>query len=240
VTYTYSNGIDITITDEENRTTYQKWFGFGDPRDAWLVGVADADGGGWGYHYNTLGQQTLLDPSGASPNRQWTFNARNQLEREVHPESGVTTYTYDAAGNLKTRTDGAFGRTTYHYDANERLVRIDRPGSFADILLDYDHSDNRTLLDNGEVRSSFFYDAASLLRRREDVIDGILFVTGFDYDGNDNLSRISYSSGQTAEYSYDSENRITSRPRRAKDVRLRLRLPPLGRRGFVPHREQHP
>ncbi|MGH9463692.1 MAG: discoidin domain-containing protein [Vicinamibacteria bacterium] len=209
VTYAYSNGIDVTIVDEENRTTFQKWFGFGDPRDAWLVGVADAEGGGWGFHYNTLGQQILLDPPGASHNRQWTFNASSQLEREVHPESGVTTYTYDAAGNLKTRTDAAFGRTTYHYDANERLVRIDRPVPFPDILLAYDHSDNRTLLDNGVVRSTFAHDAANRLTRREDLIDGILFATGFDYDGNDNLARIAYSSGRTAQYSYDSENRIT-------------------------------
>ena len=211
MTYSYSgsNGIDVTIEDEEGRTTVQDWSAFGDPRDARLVKLTDANGAGWQYVYNTLGSQTLLNPPGSVPNRSWTFNSKNQLVQETHPESGTLTYSYRAAGNLESRTDAAFGRTRYHYDGNERLILIDRPGGYGDIAMDYDDSDNRTLLDNGDARSTFTYDGANRLERRDDVIGGETFVTRYGYDGNDNLERIDYPSAQVVQYSYDNENRIT-------------------------------
>ena len=211
MTYSYSgsNGIDVTIEDEEGRTIVQDWSAFGDPRDARLVKLTDAKGAQWQHEYNTLGGQTFLNPPGTAPNRSWTYNSKNQLVQETHPESGMLTYSYDAAGNVKTRTDAAFGRTTFHYDRNERLIRIDRPGGYDDIAMDYDDSDNRILLDNGDARSTFTYDGANRLERRGDVIDGVTFLTRYAYDGNDNLERIDYPSGQAVQYSYDTENRIT-------------------------------
>lgn len=206
--YHYSDGVDVTVTDEENRVTFQNWNAFGDPREPWLWSLRDANNETWSYSYNVLGSLTLVDPPGSGGNRSFFYNTKNQLEDETHPESGTTHYTYYAAGNVKTRQDEEFGVTTYFYDPNERLSSINRPGVVGDTSIGYDGSDNRTFLGNVDVASTFGYDGADRLTSRKDVIKGKTLVTVYTPDANDNIEWIAYPSGTRVRYFYDSENRI--------------------------------
>jgi YD repeat-containing protein len=199
-----------TITDEETHVTKQLWVAFGDPRDARLASATEPGSGSptTEYAYNALGSLTEVSP-GSAAKRSWHYNAKNQLDQEVHPESGTVNYTYYPAGNLKTRVDPAFGTTAYGYDANERLTSIDRPGTVYDTTLGYDGSDNRTLLQNGHVTSTMGYDGANRLDWRIDNIGGLSFTTDNSYDGNDNLTRIDYPSGRAVINTYDTAGRVT-------------------------------
>ena len=214
--YDSTTGIDVTTTDENIRATVQDWSAFGDPRDARLVAVTDAGGTKFSYSYNALGSLTKLTPA-SGPARTWAYFGNGDaggtpglLKSETHPENGTVTYTYYAAGNLKTRNDAAFGGSTYTYDDNERLIGIDRPGTAYDTTIGYDGSDNRTLLQNSHVRSTFGFDGANRLRSRQDVVNSQTLSTTLTPDGNDNVQRIDYPSGNAVVYTYDSENRIST------------------------------
>jgi YD repeat-containing protein len=215
VGYSY-NGIDVTITDENHHATTQNWSGYGSPDEAVLSSVTDAAQNTTQYSYDALGSLTQVSPPTGGA-RTFTYYAAGQsggtpglLKTEQHSESGTVTYTYLAAGNLRTRTDAKGQQTTYSYDANERLTLEDRAGTDYDATIDYDASDNRTLLQNAYVRSTFGYDANNNLQTRTDVTGGRTFTTGYVYWPSDALRWIDYPSGRRAYYTYDSENRIQS------------------------------
>lgn len=216
VQYTYSLGVDVAIKDENQRTTQQDWAAFGDPSDARLASVEDADNNTTSYTYNSLGSLKQVTPS-SGPVRQWTYygsadsnGAHGLLKSETHPENGTVSYTYHAAGNLKTKTDASGQLTTLTYDGNNRLSFVDRPGTLYDTDISYDASDNRTLLENGYVSSDFVNDAANRLTSRTDTINAKSFTTGYTYDSNDNVTRVTYPSQRKVDYGHDVENRITS------------------------------
>jgi YD repeat-containing protein len=206
--YDYSAGIDVTITDEEGHVTAQDWSAFGDPSDARLMSVTDGEGHTFAYAYNGLGRLTQVDQPNA-PARRWTYwPGQDLLKDEIQPESGTTSFAYDAAGRLDTKSDasGVFG---FGYDADDRLTSIDAPGTADDVTMSYDASDNRTDVGNGTVASHFDFDEANRLARRRDTVAGQLFETGYTYDDWDNLKRIDYPSGHSADYDYDREGRLT-------------------------------
>lgn len=225
VAYAFSRGVDVTIEDERGSVTVQDWSACGDPGEARLVKVTDAQGEDWTYTYNALGNLTRVVPP-LGPERTWTYYGSDPggrpglLKAETHPESGTVDYTYDAAGRLDTRTDAHFGTTRFQYDADDRLTAVDRPGGVAhDKTFAWDESGNRALLANAYVRSTLAYDAANRLVSRTDVVNPCFpstpcpaaqtLTTSYPaYDGNDNPLEVVYPSGTRVTWTYDSENRI--------------------------------
>ena len=206
VQYLYHDG-DVTMTDELGRTTTQRWRAFGNPSESRLLSLRDADQKEWTYEYNALGSLTrLLGPEGME--RRWSYDGRNWLRSQTHPESGTTVYDHDPAGNITLKRVG--GReVAYRYDGNDRLTRVDAPDGADDIDIDYDAFDHRTRVANGAVESFFDY-FNNRLDRRRDVIGGRTFATSFDYDSRDNLERIDYHSGRYVIYDYDHADRIVT------------------------------
>jgi YD repeat-containing protein len=215
-TRTYETGGDVRITEQngaEVRITVHDHSSFGEPFEPQLVGVTDAEAGVWTYRYNGLGKLTQVTQPGGTT-RTWTyFPGQDLLQSESHPESGVTTYTYNG-GRLATKTTP---RTTftYGYDANDRLTNITVPGVPTNphsVTMDYDDSDNRILLRNEYVNSSFRYDTSNRLEWRRDIVQGQpdLMQTLYAYDDWDNLRRLDYPSGEVATYTHDTEGRPTS------------------------------
>lgn len=202
-------GIDTRIFDENNHPTFQDWSAFGTPDGARLVAVTDAASKTTNYAYNAIGKLTEVRPP-VGGRHSWTYNAKNFLVSEEHPETGIVRYTHDNVGNVKTRQDRAFGTTLYTYDKVNRLRFVDYPQSAHDTKIDFDESDNRTFLGNSYVGSTFTYDGANRLRSRTDIIDGFPFAVTYTPDGNGNVVQIDYPSGGRASYAYDSENRIAS------------------------------
>lgn len=96
--YDYVEAIDVRITDAENHVTVQDWAAFGDPADAWLLRLVDAKTRSWSFGYTGLGKLASVNQPGDAPNvpsRTW-FYTGDVLDREVHPESGTTTYVHNA------------------------------------------------------------------------------------------------------------------------------------------------
>lgn len=216
VRYAYSAGVDVDVTDENLHVTQQDWSAFGDPGDARLMAVRDAEDYTTSYTYNALGNlKSVTPPSG--PGRQWAYYGLSEaggshglLKSETNPENGSVTYTYYPAGNVKQRTDAKAQTTLFTYDGNTRLTFADRAGTAYDTTIGYDDSDNRTSLGNGFVASTFTYDGGNRLTQRKDVVNSKTLTTIYTPDPNDNIGTITYPSGRKVTYGYDTENRISS------------------------------
>ena len=209
------------IRDQKNRLTTQDWAAFGDPADAHLSGVTDAEGKAWVYRHNALGRLTgVRHPGTAAPSwdRTWGYKVypdgtrTDLVESEVHPESGATTFTYDAAGRLQSKATPT-SSFSYGYDVNDRLTSVDvnAAETVHDLTLDYDDADNRTLLQNSFVKSEFKYDVVNRLEWRKDTVTGEpMRQTNYTYTGWDDVDTISHPSGQTSlTYAYDAQRRVT-------------------------------
>jgi YD repeat-containing protein len=226
VTYRYYDGVDVDVTDEENKKTIQDWTAFGDPSEVRLAAVTDANSKTTSYTYNALGSLTSANFA-EGPDRTWEYFPTNLLKKETHPENGVVSYVYDDAGLLIERRDARFPTqpTRYCYDGNRRLVRVSLPGTSGssncipfDKAIVYDESDNRRSITNGADESSFDYDGVGRLEKRTDTIAGRTFETTFDYDDDDNLRLLGYpllqgtpeSARHFAEFGHDDANRVES------------------------------
>ncbi len=209
---TYGDGT-VTIRDEKDRHTVQRYEAFGDPDEGRLVGVTDADEKNWTYLYDGIGRLgKVTAPDGLE--RSWVYDARGLLLTETHPESGTVTYNeYDAAGVLKRKTDANGTVFQYTYDGNDRVKTINAATATAGTKLttiDYEPgSDNRQLMAVGAVTTRFAYDAAGRLKTRQDAIDGRVYTTSVTYDGNDNATALKYPSGREVRYELDAEGRIS-------------------------------
>ena len=119
-----------------------RYSAFGDPNDARLVFVSDADSKLTRYGYDAFGNLTRVNGPNATgavgslPERLWAYEHRNYLQSEQQPEKGITTYLTDPAGNVLQIADNA-GTTLLHYDGNNRLWKRDAPGTADDLEIHY-------------------------------------------------------------------------------------------------------
>ena len=178
----------VTLEDENNpaRVTVQAWEAVGDPNEARLATLVDADDKTWTYTYNALGR--LLSASHGSVTRTWEFyEGMDLLERETHPESGVTSYGYDAGGVLTTKTDANDITTTYAHDGNDRVTKV-TAGTRETAITYEPGSDNRETAINAFAGIQWTYDGLTgRLQRRRDTIGEKAFTTVFEYDNDDHL-----------------------------------------------------
>jgi len=213
ITISY-DGLTQTITDENGHETVQAWQAFGDPSEARLRSVRDANQQTWTYGYNVVGSLTDVDAPGDHGSRSWRYYAgRNLLETETHPESGTTRYTYDSGGRLWQRFDAKNQRFQHYYDNNDRLTWIETPDNRHDLRFSYDAADNRDTMSSQldgavAVSTTFTYDDANRLTSRRDTIGSRSFTVGYGYDDRDNLVRTTYPSGRAILQRVDAANRI--------------------------------
>ncbi len=130
------------------------------------------------------------------------------------PHANCVAYTYDAAGNLLTRVDNT-GTTTLTFDLLNRPTAKANPTTGESDVASYDAVNSLTSLSGGGKTVYYTYDP-----KVPDVVSIHLpGVTGcgtanincilFDYDGNDNISHITYPNGVVT-----TVTRPTSRPTR--------------------------
>jgi len=204
ITYSYSNS-NVTATDEAGKNTYFTYNAFGSPDEKLLVSVTDALSNTTSYNYNILGSLTNITQGALS--RTFSFDSRNFLTSESHPEKGTITYGRDNVGNLTSKTDG-LGTTSYGYDAINRLRTVDY-GTGA-VTFTYDNANNRNTMVSPSTNVTYTYDGSNRLTRKDKTVLGILYTTQYGYDGNDNVTEIYYPSGGHVVYAHNNKNEVTS------------------------------
>ena len=163
------------------------------------------------FDYDAQGNLTLVT-DGNSNSTTYTYDDRGHLAETVSPDSGTTAYTYDPAGNLKTKTDANSVIINYTYDALNRLTLIDYPTD-TDISYGYDTCINGkprlcTITDQAGT-TAYEYDNKGQITKDTKVINAVTYITQYSYDGNGNLSQMTYPNGRTATYAYNTANQIS-------------------------------
>ena len=211
--YGYDNQGNVTsVKDPLNHIT-------GNQYDALnrLKQVTDPTGTGVTlYGYNGLDALTSVsDPRALVTS--YTVDGLGNLNQQVSPDTGTTVNTYDSAGNLATQTDAKNQITNYAYDSLNRVTLITfHDGSKQTHA--YDQGTNglgrlssieeRNASNQVTTLTQYGYDQKGRVTSDTRTINGIVYAIAYAYDSSGRLSEITYPSGRTATYGFDSLGRV--------------------------------
>ncbi len=197
-----------------------------------ITSILDANGRVTQYTYDLHNRQTsVLQPEGAETHlaydphgnlirvkdardhvTAYTYDDLGRMLETVSPDTGRTEYRYDESGNLTSRTDEKGVQASYTYDAADRLTRITWPDSTS-LRLGYDHGDHAkgrlSSMEDPAGRTDYAYDAFGRITQETRSIDEARYTTQYRYDGNGDLTGLTYPSGLEIEYQRDPDGRIT-------------------------------
>ncbi|WP_444900367.1 RHS repeat-associated core domain-containing protein [Microbulbifer sp. VAAC004] len=174
-----------------------------------LTETVDALSGTTRYAYDGAGNPIVLRD--ASSNRITAkYNALGQKEWVDDPNMGSKSFTYTGFGEVETEIDGNLDITSFTYDRLGRMESRSVNGT-EEASWKYDSAANGKGLLARESRSdtsytrNYSYDALSRPYKVTTAIDGEDFVTQSHFDSNyGRLKGLSYPSGLTLQYSYNS------------------------------------
>ena len=159
------------------------------------------------YTYDGLGNRlTEADPLGNTTT--YTYNQRNQVLTVTDPQGHTTTNVYDANGNLLTSTDANGKTTTTVYAANGLPTSVTDAANNV-TQFQYDGSGNLTQqTDALNHVSTYTYDANGnkLSQTVTRTVNGSpqTLTTGYQYDGNNRVTKTTYPDGSTTQVQYNS------------------------------------
>lgn len=204
--YSYDrNGNLSSITDGNSNTTVQYY----DPLDRRIRSEA-AYAHHVTYRYDLRDNLTgITDPGGASTH--YILNGFDQLTALDSPDEGISNYYYDSVGNRIVSTDANGSSTQLTYDALNRPLQ----SSFTDTSLNITYGYDAGAFGKGRLTS--VNDASGITLIDYDHRGNVVFEgrsTGehainiaYDYNPADRITKITYPSGRTVDYSYDTAGR---------------------------------
>lgn len=146
---------------------------------------------------------TQSGPDTPAVRREFTYNWRQLMTREHHPESGATLHSYDNRGNRiqSTFADGAVYR--WSYDGLDRLVAVDYPADVNDVALSYNAAGQLSRVSNLLTDWRYRYDPAGRLQQEVLRTQGELLEFNYTYDSLGHLQSVEYPSGR--EFAVDTD-----------------------------------
>jgi YD repeat-containing protein len=201
------NGNLISLTDPLNHLTTQSFDALNR-----LERLTDALEEVTQYRYDDQDQLvSLTDPKGLTTTYRYDGYG-NHLETQS-PDTGLTTAAYNLADRPKSRTDARGVTATLSYDVLNRLTAIDYPGSSEDVRFSYDQGayglGRLTQRVDESGTTSYAYNLRGLLKSVTTTRAGLNHTTGYGYT-HGQLTRLTYPSGRTVDYTRDGLGRITT------------------------------
>ncbi|WP_428634736.1 RHS repeat-associated core domain-containing protein [Sedimenticola sp.] len=208
--YAYDASGNLTqITDARQNPTQQAYDAFGR-----LTQTIDALDGMTRYTYDAQDNLTsVTDPNDLTTN--YEYEGLGNLISQTSPDTGITTYTHDEAGNRLTQTDARGITLSYEYDALNRLIAVHYPDSILDVTYSYDAGDNGigrlTAMSDAEGTTTYSYNVfGDLTAKTRTTVDGVVTTFIYAYDNTGRLSAMTYPSGRTLQYGYDTYGELNS------------------------------
>lgn len=207
-----------TVSDANGKYVTSKIDKFGR-----VVEVSDATAGKLTNNYDLLGNVVrAIDQEGKVTEN--VYDVGGRLVSTTTPNSGETSYTYDESGNIKTISDSENRLTLFNYDELNRVVSMSVNG----VVLkenSYDvNFDGSNCREQGtskgllcEVRYnkygnsiSYLYDIKGRTVQVIESIQGVDYVTSYDYDDAGNVKRITSPNGDYMDYEYNKLNQLAN------------------------------
>jgi YD repeat-containing protein len=214
IEYGYDNQGNVTsVKDPLNHITASQYDSLNR-----LKQVTDAKLGVTQYAYNGLDALTqVTDPRNLVTG--YTVDGLGNLAQLSSPDTGTTANTYDAAGNLLTQTDAKNQVTAYAYDALNRVTLITfHDGSKQAYAYDQGANAIGRLSSITETNSAnqvtsltqYAYAPHGRVGSEARTVNGVAYALSYSYDSAGRLSGVTYPSGRTLAYVFDSLGRVTA------------------------------
>ena len=195
----------IGLTDERGKVTLAEY----DLANR-LTKIIGPDLGEVAIGYDAAGNRTRLEtPRGGTYT--WSYDNRNRVSSFTDPNGRVTSFDYNLVGNPTRRThhDGTWVKQLY--DPLDRPVLLGRSdGTFTSSS--YDPAGNLVRTRTERTDLELTYDPLGRLvsETLSFLDDGFEKTTGYEYDDEGALSRLTDPEGRTIDYARDLAGRITS------------------------------
>jgi len=192
-----------SITDAENTTTIYQYDDLNRLDCIEQPGVTVTE-----YDYDAQGNLIeVIDPEGLIT--RYSYDDMGRLINTESPDTGLIMYVYDEAGNM-VRKDANGLVTDYTYDDINRRTGISHNDGSPGVTYTYDSGSGQYL--KGRLASvndyagerHYSYDANGYLDTEQRIIQGVTYLTDYDFDAAGNLRTIIYPTGQTIEYQPDA------------------------------------
>jgi YD repeat-containing protein len=198
-----------TVVDERSKSTTFIYRAYSNPDQQFLMSVSAPESSA-NVFIARNSKDLITSATQAGFTRSYGYNSNYYLTSVTNPETGTSSYGRDAAGNMTSRSVGSSGATGYSYDGQNRLTSVTYPGSTPSVTNTYNKTHKLLTANSSTGNRSFSYDANGNLTSESLVIDSLTFTTSYAYNGNDQLSAITYPrSGATVNYSPDVLGRPT-------------------------------
>jgi len=182
IVYLYRYGSDSRKTaevDPEGNVTLFSYTG------SQLTSKGVLTGGTWYYEYDTVGNRTMVtDPNGNDVHYEYDAH-RNKTREWKYVTVGGSQVTYE---------------TKYTYDENDRLVKEETKNI---------DGDGHTGTPTWWTKTMTYSLSGKVLTETVDIDASTTATTTYGYDGNDNVTKITYSEGNVVEYEYNALNLVT-------------------------------
>lgn len=217
-TTAYLSGFQARITDPKGNQTTTAYMAYDQPNTDWPVWISHPQGAYTHISRDVFGKPTRLRRSDSSVptdgtiavNRDYAYNANEELCRTVEPETGATLMGYDGAGNLKWSSAGldsataceaagtsgavAVRRVDRNYDARNRIQTLLFPDGRGNQTWGYapDGLPASVAVNNsngGDTATSIFaYNKRRLLTRETLATPAVNWPYDYSYDANGHLA----------------------------------------------------
>jgi RHS repeat-associated protein len=187
-----------------------------------LTSVLEANGKTTAYTYdgldNLIGvtqdtQQTCQIGS-VWYSRCFAYSSLSRLTSARNPESGTVSYTYYPNGDLHTKTDARGATTTLAYDHLNRVTYKTYTGVVTPSVTyayDVDTKGALSSVTTSDSATVYTHDKFGRVTGSTQTTAGITYPSlSYSYSLTDQLMSLTYPSGRTVSYTYDSADRVQS------------------------------
>jgi RHS repeat-associated protein len=148
----------------------------------------------------------------------YTLDGTGNLTRVASQDAGLSSSAFDAAGNLVQRMDARGVIGTFSYDPLGRITQAlytpPAGAAIAPVALGFGYDDGPFAI--GRLSSvsdpggstAYQYDSVGRVIAETRTIAGVAYATGYRYDAAGRLSRLTYPSGRTLDYTRDIAGRV--------------------------------
>jgi len=179
------------------------------------------------YAYDALNNLLSVNQKGNDSNsgdwrtRTFTYNSLKQLLTATNPESGEVKFTYDPDGNVLTKSDARGIVTTYTYDVTHRITGKTYSSGDHAVIYTYDQTaclgqsscfnvGHLTRMTDAAGSEAWSYDAVGRVLTVQRTNGTITKSTSYTYNLDGTVATVTYPSGRTLTYKYDSAGRQQS------------------------------
>jgi RHS repeat-associated protein len=136
-------------------------------------------------------------------------NGFGEVIRETSPDAGVTTYTRDLRGLVTQMTDGRGVVSNMSYDNAGRLLTVAYPAAVAEnVTYSYDLATSSrgklAKIVDQSGSTEFTYNNLGQITTDKRTVGTKIYTTSYTYDTADHITKITYPSGRTVSYAYNS------------------------------------